>query len=84
MKAIEFTEVNVRIAEKQPEYQTVPSCVIPNVEGSGFNQVTACFQLDDQERKQVAETGILWYTVMQPTKDYFHPIMMDVTKPDLK
>ena len=83
MKAIEFPEVNVRIAEKQPEYQTIPANVVPNIDGTGFNQVTMCFELDENERKQIAETGRIWHTVLQPEKDYFHPILMSIEKPDL-
>lgn len=82
MKAIEFPEVNVRIAENQPEYQTIPANV-KLIEGTNFKKVTMCFELDEEERKQVAETGQIWHTVLQPFDTNFHPILMDITKPEL-
>jgi len=42
-----------------------------------------CFELDENERKQVAETGQIWHTVLQHKSDNFHPIRMEVTKPEL-
>jgi len=85
MKAIEFPEVNVRIAENQPEYETLPVHYCPDKETNGyFHRATMCFELDEQERKQVAETGQIWHTVLQPQNTLFHPIMMSTTKPDLK
>lgn len=84
MKAIEFPEVNVRLAENQPEYETLPVHVCPDEETNGyFRQVTMCFELDEAERKQVAETGQIWHTVLQPQDALFHPIRMSVTKPEL-
>ena len=56
MKAIEFPEVNVRIAENQPEYETLPVHVKTNKD-FGMYQVTACFELSEEEKKQIAETG---------------------------
>jgi len=80
MKAIDFPEVNVRIAENQPEYETLPDHV-EDVKDAGWRKVTVCFELDPEERKQVAETGQIWQTVLQPDSDYFHPIMMSTLKP---
>ena len=52
MKAIEFPEVNVRMAENQPEYETLPVNVSPDPETDGyFNQITMCFELTEEERK---------------------------------
>ena len=82
MKAIEFQGVNVRIAENQPGYETIPAKVIPDIDGSGFNQVTMCFRLNKEERKQVAETGRIWHTVFMPENDYFHPIEMSCLIPE--
>lgn len=84
MKAIEFPEVNVRIAENQPEYETLPVNVTPDAETNGyFNSITMCFELDEEERKRVAETGQIWQTVLVPADDQFHPIRLSVLKPDL-
>lgn len=52
MKSVEFPEVNVRIAESQPEYETLPAFHNPE-EGS----MTFCFELDEAEMEQVQRTG---------------------------
>ncbi|PKP11977.1 MAG: hypothetical protein CVU09_00315 [Bacteroidetes bacterium HGW-Bacteroidetes-4] len=57
MKAIEFPQVNVRIAENQPEYETLPALVSSEPEG----RITTCFQLSDEELKEIALTGKLWH-----------------------
>jgi hypothetical protein len=80
MKAIEFDEVNIRIAEHQEEYETLPVHIDLN---DSATPTTMCFELDEEERKQVAETGQIWITVLtfgQP----FHPISMSVIKPEMQ
>lgn len=85
MKAIEFKEVNVIIAENQPEYETLPVHVCPDEETNGFfNSVTMCFELNEEEKKQVAETGKIWQTVLVPQNSNFHPIRLSTLKPELK
>jgi len=83
MKAIEFEEVNVRIAEKQDEFETLPVHVEPNGQ-YGSIQATACFELNEDEKKQIAETGKVWLTVIQPVNSPFHPIMISTLKPEMK
>lgn len=84
MKAIEFPEVNIRIEENQPEYETLPVNIQPDKESNGyFNQVTMCFELDEEEKKQVADIGKLWFQVLQPVDSLFNPIRMSVIKPEL-
>jgi hypothetical protein len=84
MKAIEFPEVNVRIAENQEEYETIPVYIRPDLETKGyFSQATACFELDQQERAEVAETGQIWLTILNPNDQSFHPIMMSIKKPEI-
>lgn len=80
MKAIEFPEVNLRIAENQPEYETIPAN-IRQYEDSNLNEVAMCIQLDEEERKQVAETGCVWLTILQPEGN-FNPIKTSFLKPD--
>ena len=72
MKAIEFPEVNVRIAENQPEYETIPAN-FRQYEDTNLHEVAMCIQLDEEERKQVAETGCIWLTILQPEGN-FNPI----------
>lgn len=55
MKAIEFKGHNVKIAENQPEYETLPA-LFNKQEGS----MTFCFELDEQELEQVKKTGKIW------------------------
>lgn len=85
MKAIEFPEVNLRIAENQPQYETLPVNVKPDEESNGyFTQVTMCFELNPEEWKVVAETGQIWFTILQTSGDNFHPIRLTALKPKLK
>jgi len=77
MTATEFPEVNLRIAENQPEYETIPVFVD---EKDPKIPVTMCFKLDDAEMKQVWETGEIWLTVLTFGKA-FQPIGQSVLKP---
>ena len=78
MKAIEFPEVNVRIAEKQEEYETLPVHVDMS---DNRTKTTMCFELNEEEFKQVAETGRIWVQML--TFGYsFHPISMSFLKPE--
>lgn len=78
MKAIEFKEVNLRIAENQPEYETLPVHV--DFEDHK-TPITMCFELDEEERKQVAETGRIWIKQLTFGKP-FPPILMSFMKPE--
>ena len=78
MKTVEFKEVNVRIAEKQKEYLTLP--VYMDTEELGV-PVTMCFELEEAELKQVDETGKIWLTVMTFGRPFL-PIQMGCLKPD--
>ena len=80
MTAIEFPEVNVRIAENQPEYETIPANIRQH-EDTNLYEVAMCLRLDEEERKQVAETGRIWLTILQPTGN-FNPIKTSFLKPD--
>ena len=78
MKAIEFPEVNVRIAENQPEYETLPV----HIDKSKVSiPTTMCIELDEEERKQVAETGRIWIQVLTFGQS-FHPISMSFLRPE--
>lgn len=55
MKSIEFEGHNVKIAENQPEYETLPA-YYDKQEGS----MTFCFELSDDELEQVGKTGKIW------------------------
>lgn len=55
MKAVEFEEQNVKIAEHQPEFETLPAR-FNHQEGS----VIFCMELTEAEKEQVAETGKIY------------------------
>ena len=61
MKPIEFKEQNIIYAENQDEYQSMPA---HRVDGDPSGTVICCWQLTEEERKQVAETGLLWCSTM--------------------
>ena len=83
MKAIEFPEVNQRIAEEQEEFQTIP-CLVNIDEEANSVEVHICLELSPEEQKQVAETGKVWFTSYQAGGTPFHPIRISFLKPDLK
>jgi len=77
MKAIEFPEVNLRIAEDQDEYMTLPAYMNPH-EGS----ITSCFELDDDEIEEIVKSKKLFIKVLnfgQPMQ----PISLSVIKEHL-
>lgn len=78
MTATEFKEVNLRIAEHQEEYETLPVFVD---EKDPTIPVTMCFELSSEERKQVWETGEIWVTMLTFGKS-FQPIGMSLLKPE--
>jgi len=78
MKAIEFKEVNLRIAEDQEEYETLPVHI--NIQDPSA-PATMCFELNEEEINQVKETGKIWLKVLTFGK-LFHPIAMSCLKPE--
>lgn len=77
MKAVDFKDVNLRIAENQEEYETLPVYVNRN---HASTPTTMCFELSEKEKKQVAETGKIWLTVLTFGNN-FHPIRMSCLMP---
>lgn len=77
MTTIEFEEVNVRIAEDQPEYKTLPALYNPE-NGS----MTFCCELTNDEKIQVFETGKIWIQVLTGGQP-FHPINSSFLREDL-
>lgn len=57
MKAKEFLGHNMKIAEDQPEYETLPAFVAPD------GTIVVCFQASEEERKKIAETGEVWLQI---------------------
>lgn len=77
MTAKEFPEVNVRIAENQPQYETLPAH-FNKKEGS----MTFCFQLNKEEIDEIQRTGCIWFKQLTFGKP-MNPIAMAVTKDEL-
>lgn len=77
MEASEFPEVNVRIAEKQEEYQTLPA-YFNKEEGS----MTFCFKLSKDEINRMYATGELWMKVLTFGKP-LQPIGLSTNKEGL-
>ena len=76
MKPKKFKEVIVTYGENQPEYLPLPAYRAEN------GQAVFCFELDDEERKRVAETGEVWVSLLtfnQPLQ----PILITTKKSDL-
>jgi len=58
MKVVEFPQANCKIAESQDEYQTIPAWK------SKDGRVIALFELDDEDKKRILETGEIWIDVL--------------------
>jgi hypothetical protein len=56
----EFPQVNVRIAEDQEEYQTIPAYYHGDTSGT----VTFCWKLTSEQIEVVKETGEIWHSVL--------------------
>lgn len=77
MKAKEFEEVNIRIAESQPEYETLPAFHNKD-EGS----MTFCFALSQDEVNRIIATNEIWFKVLTFNRP-LQPIAMSCNKEDL-
>lgn len=76
MQAKKFKEANVVYGENQPQYLPLPA------HKTEEGQAIFCFELDEEERKQIAETGELWVSLLtfnQPLQ----PILLTTKKTDL-
>lgn len=82
MEAIKFDEVNVCIGESQSEYESLPVHIDVN---DPATPTTMCFELNEEERKQIAETGQVWITILTfGANKPFNPIAVSVTKPKMQ
>lgn len=61
MKAIEFKEVNVRYAENQEEYETLPAYKQENDERG---LMVCCFELSPEELTEINKDGKIWLSVL--------------------
>ena len=77
MKAIEFKEVNVRIAENQDEYATLPAH-FNKEEGS----LTFCFKLTEDEINRIKATDEIWFKMLTFGKP-MQPVMLSTLKEEM-
>jgi hypothetical protein len=80
MIARKFKQTNVMIAEKQPQYETLPAHI------HGINPefpVTMSFKLNEEEIRQIIETGTIYITVLTFGKK-LQAIVMTCLNPYLK
>jgi len=77
MRAVDFDEANIQIAENQPEYDTLPA-YSNKQEGS----VTFCFSLNKEELDEVNRTGHIYFKQLT-NNGPMNPIAMSTEKNDL-
>lgn len=95
MKAIDFPQRNLMLAENQPEYETLPvyvetkEMIVPNEPNDPQLAIltknipwsmTACFELSDREIEELVKTRKLWYTQMLFGNN-FQPVAMSTKNP---
>ena len=94
MEAINFPEANLMLAEDQPEYKTLPVFLKnKRINANGYNpnltkkdipwEMTACFELTDEEIAEIVKTKKLWYTQLIMGRN-FQPIRIETSKPPFK
>ena len=67
MEPIQFKEQNIIYAENQSDYMPLPA---HRVAGDSSGTVICCWRLTEEERKQVAETGLIWHSIIT----FGHPL----------
>ena len=77
MTPTSFQEVNCVLGANQPQYLPLPVHNWPQ------GKMTMCFQLTDEERKRIEDTGLLWLTVLTFNQP-FQPILLETIKPDFE
>lgn len=81
MKPVKFPEVNTIFGAGQLQYEPLPVLLFPD------GQAISCWQLSEEEKARVAETGQIWLsqlTFWRPFRPVlFQPVFMTVEKADL-
>lgn len=76
MKPVKFPEANAIFGEGQPQYEPLPVLLFPD------GQVISCWQLSEEEKARVAETGEIWLSQLTFNRP-LQPVFMTVEKADL-
>lgn len=80
MQSIPF-EGTVKIAEHQEEFNTVHGHFGRDTYNPQMPVITICFELSEEEKKVLLETGKIWY---QQCSLQMRPMSLSVVKPELK
>lgn len=93
MKALNFKQANLMLAENQEEFETLPVymetrvIVEPPKCGTLCSatkeipwSMTACFELSDEEIDEIVKTKRIWHTQMLYGHN-FQPVLMSVKNP---
>lgn len=76
MKPKKFKEANVTYGTNQSEYLPLPAHKTED------GQAVFCFELDEEERKRIAETGEVWVSLLTFNRP-LQPIFITTKKSDL-
>lgn len=77
MQPKKFNEVNVIYGEGQPEYLPLPA------HKTESGEVTTCWELSPEEKKQVQETGVIWLSMLTFNHP-LQPVLLKTEKPDFE
>ena len=77
MKPITFPQVTNILAKDQPQYQDLPICKLPGIEGRAISQ----WQLSIKERIKIVFTGRLWLEQLTFHR-VFQPILPSIDIPE--
>ena len=76
MKPIQSKQRNVIIAKDQPQYQPIPA----HRAHDECDTVIFCWQLTEEEKQRVMETGVIWHSSMT-FGHAFQPQLLSVESP---
>lgn len=76
MKPVIFPEVNALYGAGQPQYEPLPAAQTED------GQVITCWELSDEEKARVAETGQIWLCQLT-FNNPLQPVFMTTDKADL-
>ncbi|MBO0947346.1 hypothetical protein [Fibrella forsythiae] len=78
LEATDFPERNMKLAEHQPEYKTLPALYLREP----YGQFITCWALTPWQRVRLLRTGKLWASQLT-WKDQFQPITFTTDSRDL-
>lgn len=76
MNPIKFPEHNAIFGEGQPQYEPLPVHITPE------GQVISCWQLSEEDKARIAETGQIWLSHITFNRP-LQPVFMTTDRSDL-